>query len=644
MRKSVIIFLCIAVNVMLSANRDSLLKVVSTHKIDSVYIAMLTDIAATYEDAGDYDMSISYCLRAKKIADSLHNNFGLQSALNSLGNCYLDKGDVKKALESHLAALKIRELIHSKLGIAYSYLNLGNIHFRLGDEDKALLDYKRSIDLMYEMGDTLRAAICLTNMGSIYSNRGDITKAQEHYLKALSIRKRAGDMDGVAEIYSNLSVTLMDAHKYKEALEFAFETIKLYGETGSKMGKSISYSNIGDIYEHMGDLNNAIKYQIISLDLAKEMESSWMLQTNYHLLALAYEKKNDFAKAVLYAELFSRTRDSQMSSENGKMIAEMQTRFETGKKEKEIQLLQSDKSIRDLQLSKQEANINRQRIIIYTVIGGLLVMVFLIGFIWRGYRQKKKIQMGLERKNIEINLQKNEIEEKSKLITDSIDYAKNIQTAILPPDDKIKTHFPESFILFEPKEIVSGDFYWLHESRQETAAGGRKENDCILFATVDCAGEGVPAAFMSIMAYNMLENISIEKKLSDPSLILEELNKVVSDTAKNKNTSIKFEMNISLIAFNPKKNELQFAGTKTPLVIIRNSKINKLIHEANKTQAITLEKGDMIYLFTDGVKGDDAFMELLISISQKNMQDQKQIFQQSNNNKTDDVLVVGIRV
>ncbi len=632
MRSSPIIFFICITSGLFAGNTDSLLKKAVGHKLDSTFVYLLNELASDYDELGEYDKSISYCMMAIRISDSLHLPQGKQGALNALGNCYLDKGDVKKALEAHLAALKIREAMGSKLGVAYSYLNLGNIHFRLGDDDKALEDYKRSLDLMYEMGDTLRVAICLTNMGSIYSNKGDINKAQEHYLKGLAIRKRYGDVDGIAEIYSNLSVTFLDAHQYKQALEYAFETIKLYGETGSKLGKAISFSNIGDIYEHMGDLNNAIKYQEMSLKLATEMETTFMLETNYQLLASAYAKKNDFKNAVLYAELFSQIRDSTMNSENGKMIAEMQAKFETGKKEKEIQLLQTDKSIRELQLSKQDASINRQRIVIYTVIGGLLIMIFLISFIWKEYRQKKKIQLGLEKKNLEISIQKNQIEEKSRLITDSIDYAKNIQTAILPPDEKVKSLFPESFIVFEPKNIVSGDFYWLSEV-----------GDTVLFATVDCAGEGVPGAFMSIMAYNMLENISLEKKLTDPSLILNELNEAITEASQKQSTAINYQMDISLIAFNPNKKELQFAGTKMPLVIVRDSKLNKFNPEA-ATQTIPLQKGDVLYLFTDGVKVGSEFLETLASISQKESLEQKQILQQTSKNRNDDVLVVAIKI
>jgi tetratricopeptide (TPR) repeat protein/serine phosphatase RsbU (regulator of sigma subunit) len=621
MRKALSIFVfCIANNV-IGANIDSLLKVISAHKIDSAYCLILTNLSGKYEDIGDYEKAIASALRAKKIADSIHYKIGVQAALNSLGGSYLDKGDVKKALEYHLAALKVREELDSKLLIAYSYLNLGNTYFRLGQEDEALNDYQHSIDLMFEMRDTVNAAICLTNMGSIYSNRGEVKKAQELYTKALNIRKRFNDIDGIAEIYSNLSVTFMDAKRYKEALQYAFETLPLYGENGSKLGKAIAYSNIGDIYEHMNDLPNAIKYQEIAMQLSIEMKTNFMLETCYQLLAVAYSKKSDYKNAVKYAELFSQVRDSIMNSENGKMISEMQTRFETGKKEKEIELLQKDKSIRDLEISKQDSSIKRQRIIIFTIIGGLILVITLITLILRSNRERKKINLGLEKKNAEIEFQKDQIGEKNKMITDSIDYARTIQNAILPPEDKIKEAFPESFIVYEPKDIVSGDFYWLGEVK-----------DTILFATVDCAGEGVPGAFMSILVNSLLENIALEKKLIDPALIVEELNKS------------KYKVDTSVISWNKSQNELKFAGTKMPLVIIRDSKINKVIPENEKTQTISLKKGDMIYMFTDGAKKGTEFLEVLTSISQKDLQQQKEILQKKAKSKSDDVLVVGIRV
>ncbi len=663
MKKTLVIFLFFVANLIKSSNQDSLLKVAANHKIDSAYVMILTEIAGNYDDLGDYDKSITYCFRAKKIADSLHYKFGQQSALNNLGNSYLDRGEIKKALECHIQVLKLREELGNKVGIAYSYLNLGNIYFRVGNEEKALQSYEQSIKILYGIGDTLRVATCLSNMGSIFSNQGKVKEAESYYLKSLAIKKRFKDDDGIAEIYSNLSIILMDAAKYTQALDYAFQTIPLYGEAGSKLGKAIAYSNIGDIYDHMGDLNNAIKYQEISLQLAKEMQTSYMLETCYQLLATAYSKKNDYKNAVMYAELFSRLRDSVMSSENSKQITEMQTRFETGKKEKEIELLQKDKSIRDLEISKQDSSIKRQRIIIYTVIGGFLLVIALISMILRSNRQRKKINIGLETKNEEIELQKSLIEEKNKMITDSIDYARTIQNAILPPVEKIKAHFPESFIVYEPKDIVSGDFYWLFDKRQKEIGSRESErntnllpsDDCVLFATVDCVGHGVPGAFMSVMVNSMLENCIDEKAISKPELILDELNAVIK-TLNTKSETIKYGLDISLIAYNSKKMELQFAGTKMPLVIIRDNKTLAFSSDTMaigaavnnyKSKTISLQKGDRMYMFTDGASSGTEFIETLPYLASKSMEEQKLTIKQKiemTGSQADDVLVVGIRV
>jgi len=286
-----------------------------------------------------------------------------------------------------------------------------------------------------------------------------------------------------------------------------------------------------------------------------------------------------------------------------------------------------------LEICKSDASINRKLIIIFTIIGGLLLVLALIVLIVRSNRERKKINLGLERKNTQIESQKNQIEEKNKMITDSIDYARTIQDAILPPEEKVKAVFPESFIVFIPMNIVSGDFYWMNQI-----------HETVLFATVDCAGEGVPGAFMSIMTYNMLESIVIEKKLSDPSLILNELNNIMA--AKNHKSSVKYAADISLIAINKKKNELQFAGTKMPLVIIRDSKMNEFATEIGKSQTIPLQKSDMIYLFTDGALQYTGFMEAMPSLAVKSIEEQKQIHQNKTKitKQTDDYLVVGIRV
>jgi serine phosphatase RsbU (regulator of sigma subunit)/tetratricopeptide (TPR) repeat protein len=659
-KKYLIILFLVSSGVSFAGPVDSLLKLIPTHKQDTLLVLLYSNLITKYDDIGDYDKAIAFGLKAEKLADSLNYKFGLQSACNNIGNCYMDRGNIKTALEYHLKTLKIREELGLKRGVGYTYLNLGNIYFRMGNDGQALKTYIQSMNILLAAGDTLRVASCFSNMGSIYSNKQQPVKAEEYYLKSLEIRKHFGDDDGVAETYSNLSVILMDARKYKQALVYAFKTIDLYGAAGNKLGKVISYSNIGDIYEHMGEYSNAIKYQSIALQHAIEMKSVYMMKPCYQLLAVAYDKKNDYKNALHYAELYSNLNDSVMNTENAKVITEMQARFETEKKEKAIELLRKDKNIRELHMGEQEANIHRQRIIIYSVIGGLILIIVLIFFIWKSYREKKKINIGLERKNTEINIQKNLIEEKNIFITDSIDSARNIQNAILPPDEIINKHIPDSFFLFMPKDIVSGDFYWL----------SAPTDDCVLLASVDCTGHGVPGAFMSVMAFNMLENIIADKKLSQPSLILDELNKTVPETLhqETENSSAKYGMDISLISIS--KNEIQFAGAHNSLCIVNQDRLIEIkadkvtigmATEKFTNHTIEVQKGGMLYMFTDGYpdqKGGPQnkkffageFKNILSSVAQKNTPEQKEILQKTfsdwkgNNEQIDDVLVIGIRI
>lgn len=256
------------------------------------------------------------------------------------------------------------------------------------------------------------------------------------------------------------------------------------------------------------------------------------------------------------------------------------------------------------------------------------------------------------------------IRQQNEKITDSINYAKSIQEALLPPLEEIQKHLPESFILYKPKDIVSGDFYWIYEDPER-----------ILIAVADCTGHGVPGAFMSLMGNNLLNDIVKVKGQYTPSEILEELNIQVLNTLNqnSKETSVKYGMDIALISMEP-GGALQFAGAHSPLFIFRGDKctpikadqrsigsFQKKEKEGFSNHCFQLLKGDMLYMFSDGyadqIGGKEnkkifsqPFRDILQSICQLNMQEQKKILDttitawKGNLNQTDDILVIGIRV
>lgn len=257
-----------------------------------------------------------------------------------------------------------------------------------------------------------------------------------------------------------------------------------------------------------------------------------------------------------------------------------------------------------------------------------------------------------------------ELAQKNKDITSSIQYAKRIQLAILPPLEQIFRYFPESFLLYKPKDIVSGDFYWFG------IKNGKK-----IIAVVDCTGHGVPGAFMSMIGHNLLNQIIIENGITAPDQILNALHKGVQSALKQGTNLVDTSdgMDVAICSVNMDNSELQFAGAYRPLFIVNGGTLNKT--EADKfpiggsqldvqrnytSHTIKIKKGDTFYMASDGYadqfggeKGKKfmvkRFNELLLSIQSKNMEEQGRIFEETFNNwrgeyqQVDDILVMGIR-
>lgn len=292
---------------------------------------------------------------------------------------------------------------------------------------------------------------------------------------------------------------------------------------------------------------------------------------------------------------------------------------------------------------------------------GFLILVALL--ILRSFRLKK-------RDNVTITLQKEIVEEKNREITDSINYAKRIQAAILPPTKLIKKHLPESFVLYLPKDIVAGDFYWLEV-----------KDDKVLFAAADCTGHGVPGAMVSVVCNNGLNRSVREKGLSNPGQILDMTREIVIQEFEKSEEEVKDGMDIGLCALykageslkaNGEDWVLEFAGANNPLWIIRNSEILETKGDKQpigkfgestpfKSHNVDVLPGDTIYLCTDGFAdqfgGDKGkklkssnFKKLLLSIQDLPMAQQKLRIEDAFHEwkgdleQLDDVCIIGVRL
>lgn len=270
------------------------------------------------------------------------------------------------------------------------------------------------------------------------------------------------------------------------------------------------------------------------------------------------------------------------------------------------------------------------------------------------------------RQKEEIETQSQKLEVLYKHVTDSIKYAKRIQDAILPPDSLVKSILPDSFVLFKPKDIVSGDFYWIHQKEGKA-----------MFAAVDCTGHGVPGAFMSIVGHNILKQVVNNTAATQPALILDELNKGVSETlhhAHVEESAAKDGMDLSFCTIDPGSKELQYAGAYNPLYLIRNGELHQVkadkfpigffVGEEKKSftnHKIQLQKDDCIYIFSDGYADQfggpngkkfmaNHFRDLLLKVHKYPAEEQKSILDKTiedwkgSQEQVDDILVIGVKI
>ena len=355
------------------------------------------------------------------------------------------------------------------------------------------------------------------------------------------------------------------------------------------------------------------------------------------------ELAGDIQKALNYNKLAVRIKDKIFTEKSQKAITEMQTKYETEKK--------------DLALNLQESVIKRQKLTIIGAIIGVVLVLLVALLLLKMIKEKQKANRILEEKNELITLQKKEI-------TDSIRYASRIQRAILPSDEMLLQTLPQHFVVFLPRDIVSGDFFWLSQN------GGK-----IVIVAADCTGHGVPGAFMSMLGVSFLYEIVNKEGIMQPASILNFLRDHVKHTLSQtgKKDEAKDGMDISLCVFDPHEMKLEWAGAYNPLYLIRNGElieykadkmpiaIHMNDHMSFTNHEIALQKGDSFYISSDGYAdqfgGADGrkfmskkYKELLLQICNKPMDEQKSIILKEHldwkghHEQVDDILVMGVRV
>jgi serine phosphatase RsbU (regulator of sigma subunit) len=624
-------------------NLDSLLKVESGLINDTNKVKILNQISTIYlEDS--FIESLKYSKKSLRLAQQLNYKDGILKSLINLANANDYLGRYSEAQKLNFQILSIYESSNDISGINSTYNNIAIIHYYLGNYDLAIEYTEKALKHYLNEKDLDGISMCYNNLANSYSDLLKYDTALTYYFKALSIYEEVKNDDGISLAKGNIGEVYIELDEVEKAYSYLISALQIAEKTKDKWQQSNILSALGDLLSHQNKPDESLQFLLRALEINEELGAKSETGELYQFISKVMEQKGDYIQAVHYLKLTKEVNDDLYNQENSATIAEMNALYEIKEKEKE--------------LLKQEAVVSYQKfqktaILIGSIIGFLLLFIIVYISV-RGNIHKRKINQTLE-------IQKDQIEMKNRDITDSIQYAKRIQGAILPSDHLIKQHIKDNFILYIPKDIVAGDFYWM-----ETIG------DTVLIAVADCTGHGVPGAMVSIVCNNALNRAVREFGLIKPSEILDKVRDLVIETFEKSEDNIKDGMDIALCSLNLKNNELDYAGANNSLYLIRNNElieiksdkqpIGKFMNNkpfTNHSQKVLKE--DKIYLFTDGYADQfggergkkfkyKQFKDLLLKHQSKTMNEQLNVLTNTFKNwkgeldQIDDICVIGVKI
>jgi len=345
---------------------------------------------------------IKYGRQALELSQKLDYDKGRAHALKNIGvgNYYLSNYD--KSLEYYLSSLKVMEKIGDKEGVSSTLNNIGVVYWKLNNYDKALEIYTESLKMMKELKNREGISRSLNNIGLIYMTLKNYDKALEFFLETLKITKEIGIKNNIAYCLNNIGSIYWYLENYDRSLEYYLESLKINKEINNKYGIAGSTKNVGGVYLKLKNYDKSLVYLKKGLKLAKEIKAKDLLQSVYGSFYKLYYGKANYKKSLEYYMLYSEVKDRIFTEESSKKTAEMQTKYETEKKEKENEVLRKNNEIQNLEIIRQ-TSIRNSFIVISLLI---LILVFVV---YQRYRGKKRANKMLSNKNQQINNQKNQL-------------------------------------------------------------------------------------------------------------------------------------------------------------------------------------------------------------------------------------------
>ena len=665
-------------NALAQPHVDSLLNMIETAENDSARLFAYSRLTKELIQL-DPDQCIEYAQKQLELAEEADYQKYVADAYVKMGAALFGRGDDVEANAKILKGLRLAEEIGSDEVQVGGNLMFGNLLVQMGQPEKAKEKYRRGLQLCRQgNGDKANIPTFYLTLALASGRLEQLDSAIYYDLLAIEMLDSMGDLPRLGAAYNNLATAYFNTGREDEGIIYLKKGIEINTQMHNNEWLAIGYANLAAIYaEEKNDPDSAIYYFEKTLELAGSHNIRRMQFQSYKSLGQLFHLKGMFEKASLMKDSALVLSQELFNEEVAEQIKEMQEQFETERLEKEKELLEKENElekqqriIQEQRASEAEAREEKANQTTMYALAGIALVAILAGFIFYSLQQKKKTNKVLaaqkrevEEKNTQLENAYLQIEIKNNEIVDSINYAKRLQDAILPDPGQFKQVFSDAFVLYLPKDIVAGDFYWFERS-----------GDTVLFAAADCTGHGVPGAMVSVVCANALNRAVNEMGLTDPGAILDAAVDMVVRTFSSKNSQVNDGMDISLAAYNTNTGGLSWAGANNPLLIQSkgDSEIRELKGDkqpvgqfdgrtAFTTHSVPVSPGDSLYMFSDGFvdqfggergkKFKSAnFKQLLASLHDQSMDQQMQAIHhrfeewRGELEQLDDVCVIGVTV
>ncbi|MFW5793095.1 MAG: tetratricopeptide repeat protein [Bacteroidota bacterium] len=657
-----------------------------------------------YRYLGELDKAMENNLMAADAYERIGEEDRIAAVYNNIGNVFHVQGNYSQALNYYQDALRLFEKLNDKIRAGSAHYNIGVVHFQSENYDNAMTYFEKALAIREEIDDKKGMINSLMVMGMIGEHQKDTDVAILNYERALNLAHEIEDMSGIAHGYTGLAGVYKDLKDYVKAVDYNNRALEIFERTGNASGILGVKNSLAACYLLMDDNYKAIEYAKQAYDLAKEIGSLSSELESSNILSNAYENLDQYKNAFRYSRISYELSDSIFTVEKAKAISETEAKFQTERKQLEIDNLLKEQALKELEIANQKEEVTRQKQLNTSLLIGIVLVAGFSFLLLREYRAKKKANKLLSEQNADIN-QKNEeikaqrdelgsqrdyvikqkdmIEASHRRITDSINYAQLIQSALLPSSEVLDEILPEHLVFYKPRDIVSGDFYWVKQIKHYTVV-----------IAADCTGHGVPGAFMSMLGIAFLNEISRKEDVNTAADILNLLRQEIKSALYQKHHDDKANdgMDMGVLFIDKNNMEAHYAGAKNSLFVLRSNKhkeevesVGKIILTENNDNLLVEVKGDsqsvsltpseteftnqklklfsddILYLFSDGyidqISGmtnrrfnTTRFKDLLFNIYKEPLSKQHSLLEKTynewrgDNEQIDDIIIVGIKL